>query len=81
MRSVKGFSAKRINGLQDCRGRRFWQSGYHDHAVRSDEQLIATARYIVANPLRARLVRRIGDYPLWDAVWLEDAAPADKTLL
>jgi len=30
----------------------------------------ATARYIVANPLRAGLVERLGDYPLWDAVWL-----------
>jgi len=28
------------------------------------------ARYIVANPLRAGLVERIGDYPLWDATWL-----------
>ena len=47
-----------------------WQSTFHDHAMRSDEDVIAAARYIVANPLRARLVRRIGDYPLWDAVWL-----------
>ena len=28
------------------------------------------ARYIVANPLRAGLVEKIGDYPFWDAVWL-----------
>ena len=28
------------------------------------------ARYIVANPLRAGLVERVGDYPYWDAVWL-----------
>ena len=47
-----------------------WQSTFHDHAMRSDEDLIAAARYIVANPLRAGLVRRIGDYPLRDAVWL-----------
>ncbi|RUQ45382.1 transposase, partial [Corynebacterium pseudodiphtheriticum] len=24
----------------------------------------------VANPLRAGLVKRIGDYPLWDAIWI-----------
>jgi len=47
-----------------------WQNGFHDHAMRSDEDLVAAARYIVANPLRAGLVRRIGNYPLWDAVWL-----------
>ncbi|MGH8412134.1 MAG: REP-associated tyrosine transposase, partial [Pseudomonas sp.] len=38
--------------------------------IRRDEDLPAVARYIVANPLRAGLVEKIGDYPLWDAVWL-----------
>src|SRR4029077_6914462 len=33
-----------------------WQRGYHDHAVRGEEDLRAIARYIVANPLRAGLV-------------------------
>ena len=49
---------------------RFWQLGYHDRAVRSDEDLRKIARYIIANPLRAGLVEHIGDYPLWDAAWL-----------
>ncbi|VVN70669.1 REP-associated tyrosine transposase [Pseudomonas fluorescens] len=47
-----------------------WQHGFHDRAIRREEDLQAVARYIVANPLRAGLVERIGDYPLWDAVWL-----------
>jgi putative transposase len=47
-----------------------WQHGFHDRAIRRDEDLPAVARYIVANPLRAGLVEKIGDYPLWDAVWL-----------
>ncbi|WP_313007867.1 REP-associated tyrosine transposase [Stutzerimonas nitrititolerans] len=47
-----------------------WQPGYHDHALRYEEDVQAIARYIVANPLRARLMERIGDYPWWDAVWL-----------
>jgi REP element-mobilizing transposase RayT len=66
---TKSLSAVAIN----CRGRRdgpVWQKGYHDRAMRRDENLIATARYIVANPLRAGIVRRLGDYPHWDAVWL-----------
>jgi REP element-mobilizing transposase RayT len=49
-----------------------WQANYFDHAVRQDKDLRNIARYIVANPLRAKLVNRIGDYSLWDAVWLED---------
>ncbi|MBB5859537.1 hypothetical protein GGR69_001194 [Xanthomonas arboricola] len=28
------------------------------------------ARYLIANPLRAGLVARVGDYPFWDAIWL-----------
>ncbi|KAB0499198.1 REP-associated tyrosine transposase [Pseudomonas lini] len=47
-----------------------WQHGYHDRAIRKEEDLQAVARYIVANPLRAGLVGKIGDYPLWDAIWL-----------
>ncbi len=49
---------------------RVWQKGYHDRAVRREEDLRHIARYIVANPLRAGLVRKVGDYPLWDAIWL-----------
>ena len=47
-----------------------WQEGYHDRALRKEEDLQQIARYIMANPLRAKLVNKIGDYPLWDAVWL-----------
>ncbi|WP_017902344.1 REP-associated tyrosine transposase [Pseudomonas asplenii] len=47
-----------------------WQSSFHDRAIRREEDLQAVARYIVANPLRAGLVDRVGDYPLWDAIWL-----------
>ena len=47
-----------------------WQSGFHDRAIRDDEDVRHFARYVVANPLRAGLVSRIGDYPLWDAAWL-----------
>lgn len=49
---------------------RLWQPGFHDHAVRREESLEAIARYIVANPLRAGLVKKVGDYPLWDAIWV-----------
>jgi len=47
-----------------------WQSGFHDHALRREEDLKAAARYLVANPLRASLVRSLRDYPFWNAVWL-----------
>jgi putative transposase len=48
-----------------------WQDGFHDHAIRSEESLINVARYIVANPLRAGLVKSINEYSYWDSIWLE----------
>ena len=69
MRRVKGRSARRINSALKCSGR-VWQDGYHDRALRREEDVLSVARYIVVNPLRAGLVARVGDYPLWDAVWL-----------
>ena len=50
--------------------RKVWQRGFHDHALRREEGLRAVARYMVANPLRAGLAERVGDYPFWDAAWL-----------
>jgi len=47
-----------------------WSAGFYDHVIRADEDLANVARYIVANPLRAGLVNRVGDYPHWDAIWL-----------
>ena len=56
------------NHLSGCRIP--WQRGYFDHGIRNHENLKQTARYIVANPLRAGLVSTLGDYPHWDAAWL-----------
>ncbi len=49
---------------------KLWQPGYHDHALRREEKVRVVARHVVANPLRAGLVTKLGDYPQWDAVWL-----------
>jgi REP element-mobilizing transposase RayT len=69
MRRIKGRSAKRVNALSGRQGK-LWQDGFHDRALRREEDVLPAARYIVANPLRAGLVNRVGDYPLWDSVWL-----------
>jgi REP element-mobilizing transposase RayT len=44
-------------------GRNLWQKSYHDHIPRSEESLLAAARYIAANPLRAGLVTQPRDWP------------------
>ncbi|MEP7186723.1 MAG: transposase [Rhodanobacter sp.] len=47
-----------------------WARGFHDHALRKQEDLKATSEYIIANPLRAGLVDNVLDYPYWNAAWL-----------
>lgn len=69
IKNFKGRSARSLNKLLGIQGT-FWQHAYYDHTLRSDEDIKKVARYIVANPLRAGLVKRIEDYPHWDAVWL-----------
>lgn len=69
MRRVKSLSARIVNAYPNRSGP-VWQDGYHDHAIRAEENLREVARYVIANPVRAGLVAGIGDYPLWDAVWL-----------
>jgi REP element-mobilizing transposase RayT len=69
MNKLKGRSARVINQLLDRTGP-FWQSSFYDHALRREEDRLQPARYVVANPLRAGIVERLGDYPHWDSVWL-----------
>ena len=67
---VKSKTAIAVNRVTGRQGR-FWQWGYHDKAVRYEEDLREFARYIIANPVRAGLVKCVGDYPLWDTIWLD----------
>jgi REP element-mobilizing transposase RayT len=60
---VKSLIARRLDGA-------IWQPGFYDHALRKDEDIATVARYIVANPVRAGLVSKLGDYPHWDAIWM-----------
>ena len=65
----KGRSARRVNQRLN-RGGPLWQRAFYDHGVRKDEEVRKLARYIVANPVRAGIVERVEEYPLWDAAWL-----------
>jgi REP element-mobilizing transposase RayT len=67
----------RLKGHSACALRRrhphlgwIWARAYHDHALRTEEELVSAARYVVLNAVRAGLVKRIGEYPFWDAVWV-----------
>ena len=66
---VKSKSAVAINKARNDTGP-VWQRGFHDRAMRKDEDVQAVARYVIANPLRAGLVESIRQYSLWDAIWV-----------
>ena len=44
-------------------GERLWQRYSYEHTLRRDEDALSVARYIVENPVRARLVRAPAEYP------------------
>ena len=66
---LKAISARNVNQARDQVGA-VWARSYHDHALRSDNDVASVARYIVANPLRAGLVKSVAHYPFWNAVFL-----------
>ncbi|MFT3807447.1 REP-associated tyrosine transposase [Arenimonas sp.] len=70
MRRFKSISARAVEARHRINGW-LWSRGFHDRALRDDESKRKVARYLVATPLRLGLVQNVGDYPYWDAIWLE----------
>ena len=71
--SVVRFMKSRSAMVVNKTGRRtgmVWDRGFHDRAIRREEDILPAARYIVMNPVRAGICRKVGDYPFWDAVWI-----------
>ena len=61
---IKSLTAVAIN-LERNKRQPVWLRGYYDHAIRTEEDVLLAARYIVNNPIRAGLSVNIGDYPYW----------------
>ncbi len=61
MHTLKSYSAKRLTGAGV--NAPVWQDGCHDHGLRDDEDYRARVRYVLENPVRAGLVRRVEDFP------------------
>ena len=60
--SLKKWTARRINDLAKGNGN-LWQDGFHEHAVRTDEDLRRILEYVAWNPVKAGLARELGEYP------------------
>jgi len=61
MHALKSYTANRLAdpGVDTP----IWQQGYHDHALRGDEDYKVKLRYLIENPVRAGLVERVDDFP------------------
>ena len=60
--SVDKYAARRINTLIGNEGR-FWEEGFHDHAIRSRKEFDAVLVYVHNNPVRAGLVESAELWP------------------
>jgi len=76
--NIKSYSARLLNASLGTKGP-VWQRGFFDSALRRECDLIGLSRYIVANPIRAGLVEHVGDYPLWDAVWMHESRSKERS--
>lgn len=60
-------SAKQYSGFcfRQSTGLILWQRYSFERVLRHDEATAAVVRYVIANPVRAGIVRSPGDYPFW----------------
>ena len=65
---LKGVTAFLINKRLQQKGK-LWQSAFYDHGLRREADRVEIARYIVANPLRKNLVKKVRDYPYWNSIY------------
>ena len=63
-RMVKAWKQRTGFEWSSRHGTRLWQKGYWERVLRNDEASLSVCRYIVENPVRARLVLRPTEYEL-----------------
>jgi REP element-mobilizing transposase RayT len=69
MARVKSTSSLRVNQISNSKGS-VWKRAYFDRAIRHEDDVQDVARYIVANPVRAGLVKSVRFYSYGGAVWI-----------
>jgi putative transposase len=50
VRALKTFSSRRMNELDNTAGRTRWQSRFHDHIIRDEQEFDRIQQYILNNP-------------------------------
>jgi putative transposase len=60
---VRAFKQQTAFWFKRRTGRRLWQASFHDHVLRTGESTRAVVRYVLENPVRARLAASPDQYP------------------
>jgi len=67
MHSIKSFTAREINKLENATGEQVWENEYHDRLMRSDDDVEEKFLYICRNPWTENIVEPSEEYPwTWD---------------
>jgi REP element-mobilizing transposase RayT len=66
--SWKGFTARRANQMLNRVGKPFWQPEAFDHWVRNDEEKTRICRYVIYNPVKAKLCGSPEEWR-WSSAW------------
>lgn len=66
IKSIKGISAREANKLLEKKGS-FWQTESYDHIVRDETELGKIIKYVIYNPVKAKLIEKWAD---WEFTYL-----------
>ena len=78
MKRVNGRQAAYVNKLEGRSGS-LWEGRYKASPIQKDEYLLACLRYVELNPIKAKMVAALKDYP-WSS-YLERAGVKSRELL
>jgi REP element-mobilizing transposase RayT len=68
LQSLKRFTAREANKMLQRTGQEFWQPESYDHWIRNDEEHTRCCRYVVNNPVKARLCQTPEQWG-WSSAW------------
>jgi REP element-mobilizing transposase RayT len=68
LRNWKGYTAREANLLLGRTGQAMWQEESFDHWIRSDDEKARICRYVINNPITARLCATPEEWQ-WSSAW------------
>lgn len=68
MNRIKSVTSRAARNARQASGP-VWMAGFHDRAVRKEDDLAEMVRYVLGNPVRAGLSTSMDAYPHHDCLW------------